>query len=82
MSALYDPQARARAVRDLLADRVAERGRLLVVLDDVRGSWLDGARVLASARPPDVPLLLTTPDEELALAMGGVAHRLDVLPPE
>jgi hypothetical protein len=84
VSALHAPQARARAVRDLLAERVAELGRLLLVLDDVdvRESWLGGAQVLASARPPDVPLLVTAPDEESALAMGGVVHRLDVLPPE
>jgi len=84
VSALHDASARAQAVRGLLADRVAERGRLLVVLDDVdvRAGWLEGARMLASARPPDVPLLVTTRDEGVALAMGCVVHRLSVLVPE
>jgi len=82
VSALPDPQARAQAVRGILAGRVKEQGRLLVVLDDVRGGWLDGARALQSARPPGVPLLLTTRDEELALALGATVRRLDVLPLE
>ena len=42
----------------------------------------DGARALQSARPPGVPLLLTTRDEELALALGAKVRRLDVLPLE
>jgi len=82
VSALPDPQARAQAVRGILAERVKEQGRLLVVLDDVREGWLDGARALQSARPPGVPLLLTTRDEELALALGATVRRLDVLPLE
>ena len=82
VSALPDPQARAQAVRGILAGRVKEQGQLLVVLDDVRGGWLDGARALQSARPPGVPLLLTTRDEELALALGATVRRLDVLPLE
>ncbi|MGA9351816.1 MAG: tetratricopeptide repeat protein, partial [Anaerolineae bacterium] len=69
-----------QAVRGILAGRVKEQGRLLMVLDDVRGGWLDGARALQSARPPGVPLLLTTRDEELALALGATVRRLDVLP--
>ena len=82
VSALPDPQARAQAVRGILAGRVKEQGQLLVVLDDVRGGWLDGAQALQSARPPGVPLLLTTRDEELALALGATVRRLDVLPLE
>jgi tetratricopeptide (TPR) repeat protein len=82
VSALPDPQARAQAVRGILAGRIAEQGRLLVVLDDVRAGWLDGARLLGAARPPGVPLLLTTRDEELALALGATVRRLDVLPLE
>ncbi len=80
VSALPDPRARAQTVRGCLAGRVAKRGRLLVVLDDVRQGWLDGARVLQAARPPGVPALLTTRDEELALALGATVRRLDVLP--
>ncbi|MCP4534738.1 MAG: hypothetical protein GY831_26400, partial [Delftia sp.] len=82
VSALPHPHARSQAVRGLLAKRVAERGRLMVVLDDVREEWLDGARVLGSARPPGVPLLLTTRAEELALALNATVRRLDVLPPD
>jgi hypothetical protein len=82
MSGLRDPQARAQAVRSILTGRLKEQGRLLVVLDDVREGWLDGARVLQSARPPDTPLLLTTRDEEVALALGATVLRVDVLPLE
>jgi len=79
VSALPDPQARAQAVRGILAGRVAEQGRLLVVLDDVREGWLDGARVLQSARPPGVPLLLTTRQTKVAHALRARVTRLDTL---
>jgi len=81
VSALPDPQARAQAVRGLLAGRVKERGRLLLVLDDVREGWLDGARVLGSARPSGVPLLLTTRQARVAQALRAKITRLDTLPP-
>ena len=81
VSALPDPQARAQAVRGVLAGRVAEQGRLLVVLDDVRGGWLDGARALASARPPGVPLLMTTRQARVAQALRARITRIDVLSP-
>ena len=82
VSTLADPQARAQAVRGILAGRVAERGRLLVVLDDVRVEWLDGARVLGSARPPGVPLLLTTRQARVAQALRAHVTRLDTLSPD
>jgi tetratricopeptide (TPR) repeat protein len=80
VSALAVPQARAEALRGILAGRVAERGRLLVVLDDVREGWLEGARTLKAALPPGVPLVLTTRDEELACALGTEVRQLDALP--
>ena len=82
VSALPDPQARAQAVRGILAGRVREQGQLLVVLDDVRGGWLDGARALQSARPPGVPLLLTTREARVAQALRAKITRLDTLPPD
>jgi tetratricopeptide (TPR) repeat protein len=82
VSGLPDPKARAQAVRRVLTGLIAERGRLLMVLDDVRAGWLDEARILQSARPPGTPLLLTTRNAELALALGATVRRLDVLPLE
>jgi tetratricopeptide (TPR) repeat protein len=79
VSGLPDSHARAQVVRGMLVKRVAKMGRLLMILDDVREGWLDGARVLQSSRPPGVPLLLTTRDEELALALDATVHCLDVL---
>jgi hypothetical protein len=82
VSALPDPQARAQTVRGVLVGRVAEQGRLLVVLDDVRAGWLDGARLLGSARPPSVPLLLTTRQARVAQALRARITRLDTLSPD
>jgi len=79
VSALSDPYARVQAVRGILAARVAEQGRLLVILDDVRAEWLDGARLLQAAHPPGVPLLLTTRDIQVAYALGARITRLKVL---
>jgi len=66
-------------VRAILAANANRRGRLLVVLDDVRPAWLDAADVLKSALPTQASLLLTTRDEEIALALDARVHRLDVL---
>ena len=82
VSAMPDPQARAQAVRGILANRVNEQGQLLIILDDVRSEWLDGARLLLVARPPGVPLLLMTRDVRVAHALGARITRLDVLPLE
>ena len=75
-----DPNALADLVRGLLADRQANSGPLLVILDDVRPEWLDATRVLKQAIPAGIPLLLTTCDETLAAALGADIHRLDPLP--
>jgi tetratricopeptide (TPR) repeat protein len=77
---LPDPQARAQAVRGMLGARLRDRGRLLAVLDDVREGWLEGAQTLKAALPPDVPLVLTTRDEEMAYALSAEVRRLDALP--
>jgi tetratricopeptide (TPR) repeat protein len=82
VSGLPDPQARAQAVRGMLAKRAKEQGRLLVMLDDVREGWLDGARLLGSARPPGVPLLLTTRQAKVAQALRARITRLDTLSPD
>jgi tetratricopeptide (TPR) repeat protein len=72
-----DPVSVARAALAAQADR---RGRFIVVLDDVRSAWLDGANMLKSALPAQASLLLTTRDEEIALALDAEVYRLDVLP--
>jgi tetratricopeptide (TPR) repeat protein len=80
VASLGDPQAGAQAVRGMLGARLRDRGRLLVVLDDVREGWLEGAQTLKAALPPGVPLVLTTRDEELAYALDAEVRRLDALP--
>ena len=77
-----DLQTRARMVRDLLHERVAKRGWVLVVLDGVCERWLESARVLQVVCPPGVPLLLTTRDEGVGRGLGAAVHRLDVLSPD
>jgi hypothetical protein len=76
-----DPHACAQTVRGFLAERVTKQGRLLVVIDDVRKDWLDEARVLDEARP-GIPLLLTTRDKVLALAMNANVYPLCALSSE
>ncbi len=78
---LPDPWAYADDVRDILAHWSAKSGRILIVLDDVRRDWLNGALVILNARPAGVPLLLTTRDMDVALAIGATeCFSLDPLP--
>jgi tetratricopeptide (TPR) repeat protein len=79
VSGLTESQARAQAVRGFLASRVAERGRLLIILDDVRVDWLDGARALQSARPEGVPVLITAREAKSVYALGARSIQLDAL---
>ncbi|MCB8954355.1 MAG: hypothetical protein H6650_20300 [Ardenticatenales bacterium] len=72
-------RARAAQVRGLLAARQEAKGPLLLVLDDARPEWMDGARVLQAARPPAAALLLTTREEPVARRLGATTTRLDVL---
>jgi len=75
-----DPQDCVVVVRGFLAERANKQGRLLIVIDDVREKWLDGALALNRSRPPRAPLLLTTRDNVSATNMGANIHRLVVLP--
>ena len=79
-----DATVLASVVRHALGERGRERGRLLLILDDVRrdAGWLAGARLLQSAAPAGVPLLLTTRHADLAAALGTAVYRLDALEPE
>jgi len=79
LSRLTTPQERADALRGLLARRLAEKGRALVILDDVRPAWLDGARTLRRALPPGLPLLLTTREAPVAQSLRAHITRLDLL---
>ncbi|MCB8951888.1 MAG: tetratricopeptide repeat protein [Ardenticatenales bacterium] len=74
-----DAGARAGQVRGLLAARQGEMGPLLLVLDDARPEWVDGARMLQAARPQGAALLLTTREELVARRLGATTTRLDVL---
>jgi len=74
-----DLHACATAVRGFLAKHANEQGRLLIVIDDVREKWIDGARALNESRPPYVPLLLTTRDSVSATNLGASVYPLDVL---
>lgn len=75
-------EVRASVVQSMLKER-AKRGRLLVILDDVRADWFNGARILLQyARPPGVPALLTTRDVELAQNLDAIPRTLDVLSPD
>lgn len=56
-------------VRGLLTARIAEDGRLLVVMDDIRPEWLEATQRLQSVIPPDTPLLITTWDKRVARAL-------------
>ncbi|MBS1251099.1 MAG: Regulatory protein AfsR [Anaerolineales bacterium] len=71
------PERRAATVQATLA----QRGRLLVVLDDV---WeVDvGRRLLQEVVPPDRAVLITSRDLALCRALGSFVERLDVLPQE
>lgn len=67
-------------VRAALSAHIERNGRLIVVLDDIRPNWLEGARLLKKALPEQATLILTTRDEEIALFFADHVFRLDVLP--
>lgn len=67
-------------VRAALSTHIERNGRLLIVLDDVRSNWLEGARFLNQALPEQATLILTTRDEEIALIFSDHVFQLDVLP--
>lgn len=69
----------AEIMRGLFRERLTQQGPLLVIIDDVRPEWLDGARLLRRAIPSGVPLLLTTRNQEIAVALDAQIHYLDVL---
>lgn len=67
-------------LRGLLAMRQGTDAALLAVLDDVRREWLGAAQLLQKSLPAGTPLLLTTRDVDLAMALDAEVVRLDVLP--
>jgi len=69
-------------VRGILTARQVELGPLLVIMDDVRVAWLEAAQFLQRTLPIEASFLLTTRDENLAVALGAMIHRLDMLPPD
>jgi len=67
---LADPSPQARGA---LARRVDEHGRLLLLVDDVRPGRIKSARTfLEIARDLHMPVLLTTPNQELAQVQLGL----------
>lgn len=72
----------ANIVRGILTDRVANQGRLLIVLDDVSMDTLEVARVLQSTRPFGVPVLVTTREARVAQALRAKIIHLHTLPPD
>ncbi|MBV7329367.1 hypothetical protein KFU94_14170 [Chloroflexi bacterium TSY] len=77
-----DPVVLADRVCELLVKRQEIEGLLLVIVDDVREEWVDAARILKRVRPTDGPMVITTRDERLAMALDMQIHRLDPLPLE
>jgi tetratricopeptide (TPR) repeat protein/nucleoside phosphorylase len=87
VSQITDPLLRAQQVRSLLAEHIRTHGRVLLVLDDVRDTpiegkretWVDGVRILLAARTTDMAVLMTTRDYELAISLGACIHMLETL---
>ncbi|MCI0399463.1 MAG: NB-ARC domain-containing protein, partial [Chloroflexi bacterium] len=74
-----DTAALVNQVRGLLAAQKVRYGPVLVIIDDVRPEWLSGARYLKEAIPAGTPGLLSSRDEELALALDAEPYHLNAL---
>lgn len=59
-----NPKKFANLVRGCLSKR-RESQNLLVVIDDLRQEWLESGEVLLKAIPENVPVLITTRDDEV-----------------
>lgn len=74
-----DPGSLADTVRNLFATRLKLTGPLLLIVDDVRADWRDSARLLASARPNGVSMIVTTREVPVAQALAARRIPMDVL---
>jgi tetratricopeptide (TPR) repeat protein len=77
LSEKLDVVGRADFLRNWLSAYSAERGRILIVIDDARLEWIDSVALLLRSVPDDAALLLTTREEAVSLAAGCN----EVLPP-
>lgn len=77
----FDLDSLAHIARGFLVERQADIGALLVVIDDVRQTWLEAAQLLMQIVPGDTPLLVTTRDEMLAAALTTIPHPLGAMLP-
>ena len=68
-------QASVEKTRGILTGHMYQHGRIFIILDDVRSEWSSGVQTLLSARPAGVPVLFTTRDKELAIALGAHVHQ-------
>ncbi|MBV7330847.1 hypothetical protein KFU94_21905, partial [Chloroflexi bacterium TSY] len=75
-----DVHVMSERVRAGLAQRCANEGSILAVLDDLRSDWMAAAQLLFQTLPAKTPLLLTTRRRELAARFKAKTIRLDVLP--
>jgi tetratricopeptide (TPR) repeat protein len=77
-----DADSLAHLVRGILSARQAEKGRLLIIIDDMREKWLDAAKLLRTAVPGITSLLVTARNEMLAQAMNTLAYHLNEMEPK
>ena len=58
------------------------QSKLLIVIDDIRDEWLEGAKLLKQAIPFGASLLATTRNQTLAVALDTEIYTLGVMPPD
>lgn len=73
----------AYLMRNILTTYVAEHGRILIVIDDVREEWLSMAKLLQNAAPQNCSILITTRSKEIAKTLNAQLVNLgEMLPNE
>lgn len=64
--------ALAGHLKGLLTQRLEETGAMLIVIDDLRQEWQDAGELLLKAVPNNVPVMVTSRDQEIKQVLTGV----------
>lgn len=77
-----DAEGLSQLIRGILTDQQNEKGRLLIIVDDVRKEWLEAAKLLRRAIPRNTSAIFTTRDETLAAALDTEIYYLHEMSPD